>query len=68
MGAPQTQDEPQPLAYGIDAACKATDLSRRTVYYLMRTGELPYRQCGGRRLILADDLQRWLESLPKGSA
>ncbi|HSH59905.1 MAG TPA: helix-turn-helix domain-containing protein [Acidimicrobiales bacterium] len=60
--------EARPLAYGIEGACEATDLSRPMLYRLMKNGQIPYRRCGGRRLILAADLQRWLESLPKGSA
>jgi excisionase family DNA binding protein len=56
------------LAYGVDDACTALSLSRPTLYRLMAAGAIPYRQCGGRRLILATDLQRWLESLPEGQA
>ncbi|HEV2810068.1 MAG TPA: helix-turn-helix domain-containing protein [Acidimicrobiales bacterium] len=58
----------EPLAYGIDDACVATGLSRPTLYRLMASGAIPYRQCGARRLILAADLQRWLKSLPEGAA
>jgi excisionase family DNA binding protein len=61
-------DTSQQLAYGINDACRATGLSRPTIYRIMGTGAIPYRQCGGRRLILAADLQRWLESLPEGQA
>lgn len=60
-------DTSQRLAFGVDDACNALSLSRPTLYRLMAAGAIPYRQCGGRRLILAADLQRWLESLPEGA-
>lgn len=60
-------DASQRLAFSIDDACNALSLSRPTLYRLMAAGAIPYRQCGGRRLILAADLQRWLDSLPEGS-
>lgn len=60
-------DASQRLAFSVDDACHALSLSRPTLYRLMAAGAIPYRQCGGRRLILAEDLQRWLESLPEGA-
>ncbi len=62
----RAMDTSQRLAYGVDDACTVVSLSRPTLYRLMASGAIPYRQCGGRRLILATDLQHWLESLPEG--
>ncbi len=57
-----------PLAYGVTEACAVTGLSRPYLYRLMAAGSIPFRKCGARRLILAADLQRFLESLPEGQA
>lgn len=53
-----------PLAYTIAEACAATRVGRTVLYELIRDGKLPARKCGRRTVILADDLRRWIESLP----
>jgi excisionase family DNA binding protein len=52
------------LAMTIAEACAASRIGRTRVYEAIRAGELRARKHGKRTLILADDLRRWLESLP----
>jgi len=62
-----TSQHTEPMAYTVDGACEATGHSRSRIYGAMRSEALTWRQCGSRRLILASDLQRYLESLPVGT-
>ncbi len=48
------------LAFTVDEAAAAISVSRRQIYYLMKSGDLPYSQRGGRRLIRADALKALL--------
>jgi excisionase family DNA binding protein len=52
------------FAYGIAEACARSGIARTAMYELINTGQLPARKRGRRTLILAEDLQRCLESLP----
>lgn len=53
-----------PLAYSIAEACARSGIGRTALYELINTGQLPARKRGRRTLILAEDLQRCLKSLP----
>ena len=53
-----------PLAYLVDEACEAARASRSSIYRAIRDGELVARKRGRRTVILANDLQDWLERLP----
>lgn len=53
-----------PLAYTVAEACAAARVGRTVLYELIRDGKLPARKCGRRTVVLADDLRRWVESLP----
>lgn len=53
------------LAFGISAAVTRLNLSRATIYRLIRAGRLPARKCGARTLILEVDLENFLASLPR---
>ena len=44
------------MAVSIRRATELTNIGRTTLYELMASGELPYVQIGGRRLLLVDDL------------
>jgi hypothetical protein len=53
-----------PLSYSLTGAAVATSLSESSIDAAIRAGILPIRRYGNRTLILARDLNRWLESLP----
>jgi len=53
-----------PLAYSVTEACEAARIGRTSLYEAIRTGELRAVKRAKRTLILADDLRRWLQSLP----
>ena len=55
---------PAQLAYSVNDAVLVSGLSRTVLYGLMQSGALPRRKVGKRTLILASDLQAYLESLP----
>ena len=57
-----------PLAYTIAEAVKVAAISRTEIYRSVQRGELTLRKRGKRSLILADELRRWLESLPTNSS
>ncbi|MGW9332037.1 helix-turn-helix domain-containing protein [Bosea sp. NPDC055594] len=63
---PSCQLGPTRLAYSICEAAKACGLSRATIYRLIQAGEIVPRKCGHRTLVLAADLQRFLDKLPVG--
>jgi len=54
------QIESQKLAYRIDEAVKASGLGRSFLYERMADGSLKSVKIGGRRLIMRDDLLRFL--------
>ncbi len=56
--------EPEPYAFTILAATKVAAVSRIELYRAVARGELTLRKRGKRSLILADDLRRWVQSLP----
>ena len=57
-------DGARPLAYTVDGASTASGACRSTLYVDMKSGKLPARKLGKRTLILAKDLERYLEGLP----
>lgn len=60
MPAAPTTHTVTKMAYTVDEAVAAIGVSRRQLYYLMKSGDLPYSQRGGRRLIRAEALQALL--------
>jgi len=52
------------LAYSIAGAVHATGLSRTRLYQLAAHGKLTLRRAGRRTVILADDLEAVIRSLP----
>jgi excisionase family DNA binding protein len=52
------------LAYSIAEACAVAGIRRTTLYKEIRSGDLRAVKIGGRTVILADDLRRWLNRRP----
>jgi len=52
------------LAYTIKEACRKIGISRSTLYQAMSSKRLRAVKSGRRTLILATDLQRWMDSWP----
>ena len=56
--------EPGKLAYGIKEVGRVINTGQSTVYEYMKDGRIRAVKHGRRTLILAEDLQRYLNSLP----
>jgi excisionase family DNA binding protein len=48
-------------------ATQLAALSRSYLYEAIQRGELPIRKAGRRTLVLRQDLENWLNSLPRGN-
>lgn len=57
--------EIKPLAVSTSTAAGMIDVSRPTLYRLLRTGEIPSFQLGSRRLIPTSGLTAWVEHQTK---
>jgi excisionase family DNA binding protein len=57
-------DDNKPLAHTIKAACRVSGLGRTTLYAALKAGSLSAHKCGRRTLILARDLEDFLNNLP----
>jgi excisionase family DNA binding protein len=57
-------DDNKPLAHTIKAACRVSGLGRTTIYAALKAGSLSAHKCGRRTLILARDLEEFLQKLP----
>jgi excisionase family DNA binding protein len=53
-----------PLAYGIETFAKAAGIGRDAIYGAIREGRLTARKVGSRTIILREDGEAWLRSLP----
>jgi excisionase family DNA binding protein len=53
-----------PLVHSVPEACSLTHTGRTSIYQAIQTGALRAVKRGRRTLILADDLRRWVETLP----
>lgn len=51
------------LLYDVPEAVALTSIGRSRIYELLRSGELESVKCGKRRLIPAEALERFVESL-----
>ncbi|WP_309181778.1 helix-turn-helix domain-containing protein [Bradyrhizobium sp. Ash2021] len=56
------------LAHSIAEASARSGIGRTSIYEMINSGQLTARKCGRRTLILAQDLQRCLESLPRAKS
>lgn len=53
-----------PTAFSVTDACNRLGVGRSTVYRLMASGRLPARKIANRTVILATDLDTFLDNLP----
>src|SRR5260370_22256830 len=54
----------EPWVFSIVQACEAACIGRTALYEAINAGELIAHKRGKRTLILAEDLQRWIKSIP----
>ncbi len=59
-------DNPEKLAYSIKEACKATSLSRTTIYSHIAAQRLQVVRIGGRTIIPAHSLRAFLAAGSEG--
>ncbi|KRC52149.1 hypothetical protein ASE16_03625 [Leifsonia sp. Root227] len=64
MNTPNLTPRPQPLAYSIAGAAEATGYSERVINDLCARGDLTRRYANRKPVILATDIEAWLNSLP----
>jgi excisionase family DNA binding protein len=54
----------KPLAFSLADAALAIGVGKSTLHELTATGKLPVRKLGRRSLVLREDLEKYLQSLP----
>lgn len=57
-----------PLAYSVEETLATLGIGRDKLYKIIKAKQLPARKLGRRTLILASDLNAFVESLPQLSA
>ena len=56
------------FAFGVEEAAELSGLGRTSLYQDIKDGRLPARKRGRRTIVLAKDLRRYLENLPRKGA
>lgn len=52
------------ISMTVNEACKATGLGRTSLYQLIKDGAITKRKLGGRTIILVNELEAYINSLP----
>ena len=52
------------IAYSVEDAGNAVGLSRTRIFEAIKSGELEARKAGRATIIEADELRRWIKSMP----
>jgi excisionase family DNA binding protein len=55
----------RPVAYSVSNVLQLVGISRTKFYQVVGSGQLKIRKIGNRTIILAADLEAWLDSLPR---
>jgi excisionase family DNA binding protein len=63
MANPSDQSS-EKLTYTIAEATRALGIGKSTIYLALASGQLSACKCGTRTLLLADELKRFISSLP----
>jgi hypothetical protein len=64
MAQDDLRSRPQPLAYTLAGAAEATGYSLSIIKQVIDKGDLTRRYANRKPIILATELQAWLDSLP----
>jgi excisionase family DNA binding protein len=57
-----------PLAYSVNDALRLLGIGRTKFYALVKNGAIPTRKLGTRTLVLAKDLEAFIDGLPAGTS
>ncbi len=60
--------QPSPLLLTVPDACRRAALSRSRLYRLMDAGEIRAKKLGGRRLIVTESLDAFVDAIPDAPA
>lgn len=52
------------LAYSVAEAARQVGISRTRMYEIYNSGDIAFTRIGGRVVVLATELQRWLSDQP----
>lgn len=53
-----------PMAYSVSDVLKMVGIGRTKFYQLVTAGDIKTRKIGTRTIVLASDLEAWVQSLP----
>lgn len=68
MNKPPNQIQDNSGAFSIEQLCQWSSVGRSTIYEEIREGRLQIRKVGRRTIVLREDAERWLSSLPVAAA
>lgn len=54
-----------PFAFSVEKACEYSGLGRTSFYKLVKLGLIPAHKCGRRTIVLRNELDEALKSLPR---